>query len=266
MAIDSLSISLSSLPSPLYKSNMLSLAVSAVSQFEGSDVDVDRVVFELLYAAVGGEGGLLIAKSQGVEDTSSSTGHYSHTFPASDFAEPGRYQVRVRGEALTGPVVSSFALAESAQFSVLDKNQADSNNELSDEAASGSVVWKSMSLSGAQIKAHVADASQQASNMKLADLAEGSVLLGGALSIEVADADTDAVAKLGSGSSASNVVASADLDTVAAVANSASFVPLPTSDSDLNLRIDMGTGDTVSELADSTMIKVMWAVVVPASL
>jgi hypothetical protein len=276
--IDALSISLSALPSPLTKDNKAGLTVTANTSNGGSAANADRVEFILSYsprgannAATGSQGnGLLIpVKNVPVTSNAGSTGVFKNTFQPSDFNQPGTYRVLVKAYTIVSGNITVMKTADSAEFFVQDVNQADINNLLTDEQKQALDIgsdgrWREITLSGARIKQLVADPSQQAQSIKLMDLAAGTILLGGAIVTNIVAGVTGAKANLGSGTSANNIITNAAIDSAAEVDVAATFVPLRVAAAAaLNLKIDMGSGATISQLADGASLTVAFCVAQP---
>lgn len=276
--IDALSISLSALPSPLTKDNKTGLTVTANTSNGGSAANADRVEFILSYsprgannAASGSQGnGLLIpVKNAAATSNSGATGVFKNTFQAADFSLPGTYRVMVKAYTIVSSNITVMRTAESAEFYVQDVNQADIFNLLTDEQKQALDIgadgrWREVTLSGARIKQLVADPTQQAQSVKLMDMAAGSIVLGGAIVTNVVAGVAGAKANLGSGASANNIIANAAIDSAAEVDVAATFVPLRiAAASALNLKIDMGAGATVSQLADGASLTVSFCVAQP---
>lgn len=269
MAVDSLTLSLSSLPSPLYKENTVNLVATAVTKDGVTNTNVTNVEFMLMYSPLSNgpqnNSSLMIPKSIKSDSSASPTGTYSATFNASEFSDPGVYKVQAKGFVISGGVVTVQVFDMSDAFTVVDQNYSDAVYNVLTDMAKEAVnnnsggIWKQFNLTGAQLKAMVANNAAQASNMLLWTLPATAVLLGGIVKVTGVSALTGSLVKLGDGASANNIVASASLESVANTGVAATFVPILAGSTSLNLNVDAGSGNTVADLEDDVEITVMAA-------
>ena len=269
MAVDSLTLSLSSLPSPLFKENKVNLVATAVTKDGVTNTNVTNVEFMLMYSPLSNgpqnNASLMIPKSIKSDSSASPTGTYSATFNASEFSEPGVYKVQAKGFVISGGAVTVQVFDMSDAFTVVDQNYSDAAYNVLTDMAKDAVnnnsggIWKQFNLTGAQLKAMVADNSVQASNMLLWTLPSTAVLLGGIVKVTGVSALTGSLVKLGDGASANNIVASASLTSAATTGVAATFIPILSGSTSLNLNVDSGSGNTVADLEDDVEITVMAA-------
>ena len=269
--IDSVTLALTLPPAPLTKDVMGNVVATANTFLAEVLTNATKVEFMLLHSSFSYQAGALKPVKEVVVDSSASpTGVYSATFTASMINEPGMYQVQARALVEVDGVVVFAANALSDEFQVVDVNQADSLNnfpsDLEMEALDNKSfpLWKTVTLTGAQMKTLVADASQQVSSGKLFDLENGAVLVGGMVTVNSATATAGAVVNLGSGASADNVVASAALDVADTTDVSAAFVPVLAESNDMNMKLDMGVGKTIADdLEDEASVTFTFGFTVP---
>ncbi len=274
--IDSLTLALSALPSPLTKDNKTDLTVTATTKLAGSNADADRVEFSLQFVprvdthtTTGFNGdGLMPILADVTKTTSDSTGVFTATFTAAQMSQPGAYKILVKAFTIVSSLITVQEVAVSDVFYVQDVNGADQlNNFLSDlEKAEldnqNIVVWETTTLTGALLKAATGSNSGTAKTVKLATLPANAVLVGGMISVVVADGGSNsaATATLGANSSSyDNLLGATDIQTTGSAGDSVAESAGSTS---LKSVITV-TGDTIADIDDATEVTYTWGYAVP---
>lgn len=277
MAIDAITLSISGMTSPVANNATATLTATAVTKLAGVDTDATRVEFELLYSPLTtaeGQGAIkpVILKTQ--DSSASPTGTYSATFAAALFANPGLYQVRAKGIVGAGSpeVISNFVTAISGEIKVTEAapQTLDDLKSYLTTSDAAQTRWKSLTLTGAQIKAATGVNTNATKNVVLGTLPSGSILVGGSLNVSVADAGTATTTTATMGAESTTFVELMAATTLRATGEtdvSTSFVANAAGSTNLTSIIAVtGSGKTVADIDDAMTATFSWGYVVPQTV
>lgn len=293
--IDIVTLSLSSLPSPLTTTNTTALLCTANTKAAGSLQNASEIQFYLQYsfrgqntASAGSQGNQpnqVVATASNVLNPS--TGVYTASFPASAFSAPGTYVVRaVAFTDVNGVPAGGFSnsnvnqgnvpFAISSEFYVVDAGQTDEANQLTDNEKAAldqnSAGWQATTLTGARIKqlATIAGValSSETFDLPLQALPAGSLMKGALVDVTSATALTGAIVEMGSSAGSKlDVLGSTSVTSTGVHRSTAANMPvLLTSADSMYLHIDVGSGNALSSLEDAFTIIVTWNAGLPLQL
>ena len=125
MAIDSITLALTGMSSPVANNAVANLTATATTKLSGSNTNATRVEFDLLFALLttaSGQNALKQVISSTSDASAAPTGVYAVTFSSALFANPGLYQVRAKGIVGSGSpeVIGTFLTALSDEIKVTE--------------------------------------------------------------------------------------------------------------------------------------------------
>lgn len=275
MAIDSVTLSLSGMSSPVMNDRVATLTASAATFLAGVATGATRVEFDLLYSPVttgAGQNAVKQVISTTNDTTATSTNQYSVTFAAALFANAGLYQVRAKAVVGSGSpeIISNFVTALSSEILVTEAKAQTLDDVKTQLNGPSTTVWKKRTFTGAQLKAATGANTGTSKNVLVANLPSNAVLVGGSINVTTADTggSTTTTATLGADSTAyTELLAATSLRSAAETGVSASFVPNLAGGTDLYTALAVtGSSITIADIADATTFTLSWGYVVPNNI
>src|SRR5271157_350983 len=280
MAIDLVTLSLSGMSSPVGDNAVAALTATALTSLAGVATDATCVEFDLLFCSLSNGLGLNSLKqviSATKQITSSPTGTFAVTFPATLCASPGLYQVRAKAIVSTGTpdVISTMLTVLSTEIKVTetipqtldDVKTAAAALTLSDAAQP---IWKTVTVTGAQLKAATGVNTGTTKAVTIGTIPANAVMLNGILVVNTADngSASTTTATLGTESTTfAATLGAASIRSTGETDESPSFVPHLASSTTLKTLLTVtGGSQTIANIADATSLSFTWAYVVPETV